>query len=111
MELTLKKLDFLCESLMNWNVKEVETRFHGTREELLEVLNDCEELEIELFLSGFFCDNPIVELAADGQMDIQKLSTTEKVQVFIRRGLVLCYLTNHEPGLVVRPYWKDRQNN
>lgn len=110
MDLTLKKLDLLCKGMMNWSTKEVETRFHGTRKELLEVLNTCEELEMELFFSGFFCDNPLVELAADGQMDIKKLSATEKVQVFIQRGLALCYLTNHEPGLVVRPYWKDKQD-
>lgn len=111
MELTLKKLDFLCKSLMDWNAKEVESRFHGTRKELLEVLNTYKELEIELFFSGFFCENLVVELAADGQMDIKNLSAADKVQVFIRRGLVLCYLTNHEPGLVIRPYWKDKQNN
>lgn len=111
MKLTLKKLDFLCKNLMDWNVKEVEARFHGTREQLLEVLNTCEELEMELFFSGFFCENPIVELAADGQRDIKHLSSMKKVQVFIRRGLVLCYLTNHEPGLIIRPYWKDKQDN
>lgn len=96
---------------MNWTPEKVESRFHGTREELLKALNNCDELETELFFSGFLCENPIVELAADGQMDIKNFSVVEKVQVFIRRGLVLCYLTNHEPGLVIRPYWRDKKNN
>lgn len=110
-KITLKKLDFLCESLMDWDIKDVETRFHGTRKELVEALNACDELAAELFFSGFFCDNPIVELAADGQTNINKLSSYEKVQVFIRRGLVLCYLTNHEPGFVVKPHWKDKHSS
>lgn len=103
--ITLKQLNLLCKSLMNWDVKEVEARFHGSRNELLEVLNACDELEIELFFSGFFCENPVIGLAADGQMDMKKLSSSEKVSVLIRRGLVLCYLTHHEPGLVVKLYW------
>ena len=35
----------------------------------------------------------------------KKLDTEEKVQWFMRRGLMLCYITNHEPGFVVKPYW------
>lgn len=107
-KITLKQLNLLCKSLMNWNGKEVEARFHGTRKELVEALNGYDELEIELFFSGFFCENPIIELAADGQTELKKLSTSEKIGVFISRGLVLCYLTNHEPGFVVRPCWQDK---
>lgn len=107
-KITLKQLNLLCKSLMNWNGKEVEARFHGTRKELLEILNGHDELEIDLFFSGFFCENPIIEALADGQTDVKKLSTSEKIGVFIGRGLVLCYLTNHEPGLVVRPCWQDK---
>ena len=110
-KITLKQLNLLCKSLMNWGVKEVESRFHGSRKELLEVLNACDELEIELFFSGFFCENPVIGLAADGQVDMKKLSSSEKVSVFIHRGRVLCYLTHHEPGLVIRPYWKDKQTS
>ena len=110
-KLTLKKMDFLCESLMNWSPEDVEKRFHGTRKEILAALNDCNVLDVELFFSGFFCENPIVEMAAGGQSDITKLSNNDKIQVFIRQGLALCYLTNHKPGLVVRPYWKDKNNS
>lgn len=109
-KLTLKKLDLFCESLMNWSSKDVERRFCGTRKEILEALNGFDELAVELFFSGFFCENPLVELVAGGQT-IKKLSPHEKIQYFIHRGLALCYLTNHEPGLVVRPYWKDKHND
>ena len=109
-KLTLKKLNFLCKSLMNWDSEKVEMRFYGERKEIVKELNSCSEQEIELFLSGFFCENPIVEALADGQIDIEQFSAAKKVQIFIRRGLMLCYLTNHEPGLVVKPYWKEQQN-
>lgn len=53
-KITLKKLDFLCKSLMNWDQKDVETRFHGKWEEIIEELIRFDEQDIELFFTGFF---------------------------------------------------------
>ena len=72
----------------------------------MQELNDCSEQEVELFFSGFFCENPIVEMLSDGQIDIKNLLPHKKVQIFIQRGLILCDLTNHEPGLIVKPHWR-----
>ena len=104
-KITLRNLNLICKAFRDWNPEKVEERFHGTRKQLIKELNGCNEQEVELFFSGFFCENPIVEMLSDGQIDIKSLSSSEKVQVFIQRGLILCDLTNHEPGLVVKAHW------
>ena len=103
-EINLLNFQALCKDVMNWSQEYVEERFHGSRKELIEFLNSCEELEKELFFSGFFCENPVVALACDGNIDIKNLSTPEKVQIFINRGKTLCSLTNNKPGFVVKSY-------
>lgn len=103
----MKSLNNLCKCIKNWSAKDIEKRFCGSRKELLEALNTHDELEIELFFTGFFCENPLIDFFADEQTDIRTLSADQKIAVFIKRGLLLCYLTNHEPGFVIKPYWHE----
>ena len=65
----------------------------------------CNFLETEIFFTGFFCNNPIVDFFADEKCDIQDLTSKEKVDLFIKRGIILCQLTEKEPGFVVGPRW------
>lgn len=109
LQITMQNLNNVCKSIKNWNADDIEKRFYGSRKELIEALNNCAELEIELFFSGFLCENPLIDFFADGQIDIRNLSANEKISVFIQRGLVLCQLTNHEPGFVVKPYWHEKR--
>jgi len=106
-KINLRSFHALCKSLKNWDHDYVEKRFQGSTKELVEFLNNCEELEIELFFSGFFCDNRVVALASDGDIDIKRLTTLEKIQLYINRGKTLCLLTNNEPSFVVNSCWND----